>query len=498
VTADSKDQQPPQDVVAFHDQGLGAVVQAASEAVAAAEATRADAVAAVADAQLSADPGTVALEAANTAGQAAVEAAARTADAARSARAARAAAAQVAAATVAESAARTVQAVQDHADELAVSLAGTAAAAAAAVAAATPDVDVEAAREAVRVGAAVVAAAALKAEETAQVAVQVARTVAAAAAAVAATTAAEAAAMEHEVLDAAVAVRAVTAETAHQLATETVDRAAAVATATRAAAVASERLREANRQLQRAGRHDRSVALALQAAMLTQLPEPANLQLAARYLTAAEQDQVGGDWYDALVLADGSTTLVIGDVVGHDIVAAAVMGQLRNVLRAFVWDRDEAPSAVVARLDRAIRDLHINTQATMIVVNVKARTDHPSGGRNLLTWTNAGHPAPILVHADGTAILLPAMSDVLLGVVPDRVRNDQNYLVPAGATLLLYTDGLIEHRSRGIDVGQQLLLDAVHAHHRLQPGDLLDAVISDMVGNRPADDVAVLAARFLD
>ncbi len=485
-------------LAAAPDDGLGRVTRAAAAAVAAAETARAQAVAAVADAELSAGPEVVAREAAVTTEQAAVDAATRAAHAARSARTARALAATAAAEAVAKAAARTVEAVQARADELAAAVASTAAAAAAAVSnSIRPGTETEGdVREAMRVGAAVIAAATAKAEETARAAVLVARAVAAAAAAVATTTAAEAAAMEHEVLDAAVALRAVTAETAHQLAAETVDRAAAVETATRAAAVAAERLREANRQLQLAGRHDRNVALALQAAMLTKLPEPRDLQLAARYLTAAEQDQVGGDWYDALVLPDATTTLIIGDVVGHDIAAAAVMGQLRNVLRAFVWDHNELPSAVVARLDRAIHDLHIGTQATIIVATVEPAASEGDADHHVLRWTNAGHPAPILVHADGTAVVLSAAIDVLVGVRPETARRDHTHLVPAGATLLLYTDGLIERHDRDIDTGQQLLLDAVARHHRLPPGDLLDAVITDMVGSRPADDVAVLAARF--
>ena len=115
--------------------------------------------------------------------------------------------------------------------------------------------------------------------------------------------------------------------------------------------------------------------------------------MAARYLTAAEQDQVGGDWYDAVVLPTGATTLVIGDVIGHDISAAAMMGQLRNMLRALVWDRADAPSAVVARLDRAIRDLRINTMATLALVSIEEPTPAQPTGARRLRWTNAGHPA---------------------------------------------------------------------------------------------------------
>jgi serine phosphatase RsbU (regulator of sigma subunit) len=349
---------------------------------------------------------------------------------------------------------------------------------------------------ALRVGATVIAAAAAKSEETARAAVLVARAVSAAAEAVAATTAAEAAAIESEVLDVAVAVQQVATATAQRLASDTLDRGAAVALATRQAAAASERLREANRNLVHAGQHDRTVARALQDAMLTQLPEPDNLQLAARYLTAAEEDQVGGDWYDAVVLPNGSTSLVIGDVVGHDIVAAATMGQLRNLLRALIWDRDERPSGVVARLDRVIRDLRINTLATLILARVDAPDPAATHGDTRVSWTNAGHPAPILIQPDGTVVTLDDSTDILLGIDAESRRRDHTHLVPAGSTLLLYTDGLIELRGEHIDAGMQRLLGVIRRYSDLAPEPLLDAILVDMVGDRPGDDVAVLAVRF--
>jgi serine phosphatase RsbU (regulator of sigma subunit)/anti-sigma regulatory factor (Ser/Thr protein kinase) len=472
------------------DAALDAVISAA---VATATAT---------EAELAAEPAVVAGLAAVTAEQAAAGAAVKTADAAQSARVARAVAATLAAEAVAEAAARTVEAVQRQADELALEVASAAAVAAATVSnSILPGGDAVAEHAALRVGATVFSAAAAKSEETARAAVVVARAVAEAAAAVAATTADAAAAMEHEVSDAAVAVQAVTVATAQQLASDTLERGAASALVASASAAASQRWQETNQLLLQAGRHDRTIALALQAAMLTQLPESDTLQLAARYLTAAEHDQVGGDWYDALVLPDGSTTLVIGDVIGHDIIAAAAMGQLRNLLRALVWDRNEPPSAVVTRLDRAIRDLRINAIASLIVVSVERRSAVQSAGVSTdttLRWTNAGHPAPILIHADGTAFSLDDTTDLLLGVEPGTVRRDYSHAVPLGATLLLYTDGLIETRSEGLDTGQQRLLHTLSKHHDLELGELLDAVLTDMVGDQPGDDVAVLAVRFHD
>ncbi|HZZ96227.1 MAG TPA: ATP-binding SpoIIE family protein phosphatase [Jatrophihabitantaceae bacterium] len=416
---------------------------------------------------------------ASTAEQAAIAAAATTASAAREARTARAMAATVAAAAVAEAAARTVAAVQAQADQLAVAVASAAADAAAIVSdSIVAGDDAEAARVARQVGARVLSTAIAKAEETAQAASLVARAVAAAADAVAETTAAAAAAMEAEVLGAAAAMRTVTNS------------------AVAASDAASLRLHEANRRLERQGVHDRIVALALQEAMLTQLPDTEGLVLAARYLTAAEQDQVGGDWYDAIALPTGATALVIGDVIGHDIQAAATMGQLRNVLRAQLLERNDPPSDVVARLDRAIRDLHIDTIATLIVANVEPPSTAEQDSVATLRWSNAGHPAPILIHADGTAIQLDDTTDLLLGFAPNSARRDHSCPIPPGATLLLYTDGLVETRTDSIDNGQLRLLETARRHHRRDPSDLLDAVLNDMVGDRPGDDVAVLAVRF--
>ncbi|SOD70767.1 PAS domain S-box-containing protein [Jatrophihabitans sp. GAS493] len=260
----------------------------------------------------------------------------------------------------------------------------------------------------------------------------------------------------------------------------------------------AERLHEANRRLLELARHEHTVARSLQDAMLTRLPEPDHLHLVARYLTASEGDQVGGDWYDAVILPSGRTVLMIGDVVGHDIGAAAMMGQLRNMLRALAWDRDEPPSQIVKRLDRAIRDLKVSTLATMAMVRVEQDAEDEATGNRTLRWSNAGHPPPVLVHDDGTVIVLDGAPDVLLGVDPRRPRHDHLHSAPPDSTLLLYTDGLTERRDRDLDTGQAALVTALKRHHQLELDEMLDATIYDMVGTQPADDVAVLAVRFHD
>ena len=261
---------------------------------------------------------------------------------------------------------------------------------------------------------------------------------------------------------------------------------------------AAERLQVANRRLREVAEHERTVAQALQAAMLTRLPEPDHLHLVARYLTASTDEQVGGDWYDALVLPSGATTIVIGDVVGHDILAAALMGQLRNMLRTLAWDRDEPPSEIVARLDRAMRDLRLETFATLIMLRIEQDEQDRRDGTRTVRWTSAGHPAPLLLLADGTTELLSRPNDVLLGIAPESLRHDHVHRMLPESTLLLYTDGLVETRTQDVVEGQRRLAATVAEHRDLVPDDLLDAILADMVGPDPDDDVALLAVRMHD
>ena len=236
-------------------------------------------------------------------------------------------------------------------------------------------------------------------------------------------------------------------------------------------------------------------ASTMQRALLTALPSTPGLDLGARYRTAAVNDQVGGDWYDATVLGDGSVTLMIGDVVGHDIRAAAAMGQLRSMLRAFSWALDDVPSVNVGRLDRAAKDLDVSTFASLVY----ARLDlpDPATGRRRLRWTNAGHLPPVLIGSDGRARVLGdgGPADMILGVVPDTPRRDQQVEVERGDTVVFFTDGLIERRDDPIDDGIRRLCEALERYHARPVEDLLDAVLDEVVGVAHADDLALLAVR---
>lgn len=245
-----------------------------------------------------------------------------------------------------------------------------------------------------------------------------------------------------------------------------------------------------NRRLALQASHDRVVSRVLQDAMLTALPEPDDLALVARYIANTEADQVGGDWYDAAVLPSGSTMVAIGDVVGHDIRAAAGMGQLRGLLRALAWDREESPASILTRVDRAMPGLRIDTLATAILGSIESLG---TSGSRQLRWSNAGHPPPLLVAGDGTVEILETDNDLPLGAGLGTPRSDHIHRLAPGSTLFFYTDGLVERRNRSREVGVARLSGALRRCHHLPLDEILDEVIAAVAGNAPEDDIAVLA-----
>ncbi|PRY12250.1 PAS domain S-box-containing protein [Kineococcus rhizosphaerae] len=239
----------------------------------------------------------------------------------------------------------------------------------------------------------------------------------------------------------------------------------------------------------------RTAAETLQNSLLTRLPEPDHLELRARYVPAATEEHVGGDWYDAITLPDGATTLVIGDVTGHDMTAAAHMGQLRGLLRAFAFDREEPPADIVNRLDRALLGLHIDGLATLVLARIEQTEDDAQAGLRRLRWTNAGHLPPVLLLADGTTRVLDTEPEMLIGLAPDSPRSNHSEALPPGSTLLLYTDGLVEHRGRSITDGVDDLRQVLTGAKDLPLEELLDRVVDELVGDSPDDDCAMLAVR---
>ncbi|MFI1093699.1 PP2C family protein-serine/threonine phosphatase [Streptomyces sp. NPDC020917] len=240
--------------------------------------------------------------------------------------------------------------------------------------------------------------------------------------------------------------------------------------------------------------HLKSTAEHFQRRMLPVLPELAPLQAAARYEPASELPRLGGDWYDALVLPDGAICVVVGDVTGHDVEAAPLMGQIRNMLRALALDRGGPPDLVVARLDRALTMLDDPPTATLVLGLIE-RGRGPGGGYTF-AWSNAGHPPPLLVGADGgTRYLAPDSHGIPVGIDASVPRFTHEHPLPAGGTLLLFTDGLVERRGQDIDAGLGDL--AAHASRLAgaPPDELCDALVGRN-GEVFHDDVAILALRI--
>ncbi|MGW1023193.1 SpoIIE family protein phosphatase [Streptomyces sp. NPDC002577] len=243
--------------------------------------------------------------------------------------------------------------------------------------------------------------------------------------------------------------------------------------------------------------YDREAYIAdeLQRTMLPEsLPQPHGVRLASRYLPAAETARVGGDWYDAIPLPGNRVALVVGDVMGHSMTSAAIMGQLRTTTQTLAG-LDLPPQEVLHHLDEQAQRLGTDRMATCLYAVYDPVTHR-------ITIANAGHPPPVLLHLGGRAEVLrvPAGAPIGVGGVDfEAVELD----APAGATLLLYTDGLVESRLRDVWTGIEQLRERLSATAQLTGPDhpppleaLCDEVL-DMLGPGDRDDdIALLAARF--
>jgi PAS domain S-box-containing protein len=233
----------------------------------------------------------------------------------------------------------------------------------------------------------------------------------------------------------------------------------------------------------------RQVSLALQAAMLSAPPRHPLVEVQARYLPAVADLEVGGDWYDAFALPGGDLAVGVGDVAGHDLTAAAAMGQLRSMLRALAYETEGAPSDVVRRLDRVASRLDVTGFTTLVFGRIGRR-----GDAAVFRWANAGHPPPVLVPPDGEPVLLTGDVGVVLGVAPDLPRADREVELAAGSTLLLYTDGLLERRHDPDDRAPGELLDLVRRGRGLALSDLCEHLVRGTAADT-GDDMVVLALR---
>ncbi|MGK9465166.1 PP2C family protein-serine/threonine phosphatase (plasmid) [Streptomyces sp. G6] len=233
------------------------------------------------------------------------------------------------------------------------------------------------------------------------------------------------------------------------------------------------------------------IAERLQRSLLPIMSSVGPVQLAARYAPAATTAEVGGDWYDSFALPTDLTTMIIGDVTGHDLHAAIEMSQLRNMLRGIACDRQEPPGRILHRLDEVVHSLYPHTTATCLYALLQQHDDS--------TWTlshsSAGHPPPLLITPEGDTRYLEGGQGLLLGVDTDQPRPHATETLPDHATILLYTDGLIERRGESLDTSLTRLRQHAAALAREPLNTFLDELL---IGLAPAhaDDVALLAARL--
>jgi sigma-B regulation protein RsbU (phosphoserine phosphatase) len=238
------------------------------------------------------------------------------------------------------------------------------------------------------------------------------------------------------------------------------------------------------------GRIDRAAAEALQESLTPRLPAIAGLDLAARYIPSG-QHGVGGDWYDVFTLPNGRVALTIGDVMGHGLGAATIMGRVRSALRAYAIEDDD-PASVLQRLDRKLQYFEINQLTTVAYCILDPAT-------GVVELSLAGHLRPALVPASGGATLLDVPVDSPLGVNTDLPRRTSQVQLPANSLLFLFTDGLVERPDRDLDPQLDLLVAALEnasgVWAEIACADVMSALVDDTADS--VDDASVLAVRWV-
>ena len=229
-------------------------------------------------------------------------------------------------------------------------------------------------------------------------------------------------------------------------------------------------------------KHERRAATALQRGLLPRLPDVSGLETAARYIPGHAR-LVGGDWYDLFELPTGHVGAAIGDVVGHGLQSAIVMGRLRNALRAYALDSND-PAAVLTRLDEMVSHFEAEEMATVLYAVMDP-------DRRRMTCSGAGHPFPFIALPSGEAKMVDARADPPIGTGAAIDRHSVDVPLPPGSTVYFFTDGVVERRGEHIDVGLGRLGDAVTAG---SPHRGCTRIVNHMMGDSELDDdFAVLA-----
>jgi serine phosphatase RsbU (regulator of sigma subunit) len=252
----------------------------------------------------------------------------------------------------------------------------------------------------------------------------------------------------------------------------------------------SEARAERERALRRRQRYEleHQVATTLQRSLLVEVPQIAAIESAARYQAGSTGLEVGGDWFDVLRRPDGIVQVTVGDVAGHGVAAAALMGQLRNAFRAYAYEHT-SPAAIMSRL---LRHVGKDEMATAICITIDPYARE-------MAYASAGHPPPVLRDdASGEIALLDRAQSPVLAPVSRVIAVEAHLPLPAHATLVAYTDGMVEQRDRVIDEGIGRLSGELRsAGPDMSAGELADRLIRDVAEVIAADDdIALLVMRF--
>lgn len=240
---------------------------------------------------------------------------------------------------------------------------------------------------------------------------------------------------------------------------------------------------------------EHQLASALQRAMLPEQADVPGLDVWSYYSPNVEHAQVGGDWYDIVGISEDVAGIVIGDVVGHDVEAAAVMGQLRSVVRAYAFELTD-PALVLERTDQLVRGLGVARAASLVygtLTRLVGAADADDDAHWRFDYSRAGHLPPILLR-DGSATQLSQGAGALVGF-GHRTRTVGSIELRPGDAVILYTDGLIERRDRGLRDGLMALLDVAGASVACDAAGVGEELVGALA-ERPEDDVAVVVVRL--
>ena len=235
---------------------------------------------------------------------------------------------------------------------------------------------------------------------------------------------------------------------------------------------------------------ERQAALTLQRRLLPPTTMVDGLDTAMVYQPSANRAEVGGDWYDVFPLGERGTMLAVGDVVGHDMSAAAAMGQLSVLLRARSWST-ASPGPALQTILRALAGMHWDDVASVVCLRWQTTADGCH-----VEYANLGHPAPFVRLPDGRVYRMRPAHGAPLGVHDPEVEIGQDELdLPAGSVVVLYTDGLVERRDRSLEDGLAALARALRTAPDGTAAQIRDHLLTTLVRDQPEDDVCLLVVR---